>query len=165
MNSLEKFLKENRNAFDREEPSEKHFANMKHRLGFSETHRKFRGLKYAAVFVGLFAIVTVTGLFLHQTKQLPQNIRETQLYYSLLIEQKVNRLQQQKSISDCQLQQIRKEIASSQIPVADFFASAQENPNNDYVINAIIRQYQLQIQIIDNIVTHKYFCRNRENSY
>ncbi|RKX17710.1 MAG: hypothetical protein DRP35_10460, partial [Candidatus Zixiibacteriota bacterium] len=54
------------------------------------------------------------------------------------------------------------QIAESQIPETDLFSSGTENPNSDFVINTIIRQYQLQSQIIDNVVTHKYFCSNKK---
>ena len=161
MNKIERFISENKEAFNQSEPPATHFDRMKEQLGI--TPNRFYRVRYTATVLVLLGIFSLAVIFLAKpAKQLPQNITETQLYYKMLITKKINDLKQKKLISPCQLEQIKTQIAKSQIPASDLFTSAEENPNSDFVINAIIRQYQLQSQIIDNIVTHKYFCSNHK---
>ena len=161
MNKIESFISENKEAFNQSEPSAAHFDRMKKRLGLKP--RRFYGFRVAAAVLVMLGIFSVAAIFMVKpSNQLPANIAETQLYYKMLITKKINDLKQKKLITPCQLEQIKTQIAESQIPASDLFSSATENPNSDFVINAIIRQYQVQSQIIDNVVTHKYFCNNHK---
>ena len=161
MNEIERFISENKEVFNQSELPATHFDRMKEQLGITP-HRFYR-IRYAAAILVLLGIFSVVVIFWAKpAKQLPENIAETQVYYRMLITKKINDLKQKELITPCQLEQIKTQIAESQIPATDLFSSGTENPNSDFVINAIIRQYQLQSQIIDNVVTHKYFCSNHK---
>lgn len=164
MDKLERFISENKESFNQNEPSETHFDKMQKQL--IPATRRFSRIRIAAAILVLLGIFSVSIILeTKSAKQLPENIAETQLYYRMLITKKINSLKQENLITPCQLKQIETQIAESQIPETDLFSSGTENPNSDFVINTIIRQYQLQSQIIDNVVTHKYFCSNLKQNY
>ncbi len=163
MDNLEKFIAANHQEFDREQPSGNHLQKMQRKLGLSKFRRRKNFLlRYAAVSIILLSVTGIVILWQQSQNFLPKEIMETHSYYSRLISLKLDSLKKQKAVNDCQIQTIRNQLKNTKIPEKDLLISFAENPDNDFVIDAIIRQYKLQSQIIDNIVTHKYFCKNEK---
>ena len=125
MDKLERFITENKESFNQNEPSETHFDKMQKQL-MSTTRRFFR-LRIIATILVLLGVFSVSVILVTKSsKQLPKNIAETQLYYRMLITKKINSLKQEDLITPCQLKQIETQIADSQIPETDLFSSGTE---------------------------------------
>ncbi len=157
MDKLDKFIQDNRQSFDSEEPSTGHFDKMQKELGI----RSYVSLyKYAAVLI-LALFLTTTVVFVKSSAQnIPVTAQETKAYYSWMIQQKLDSLIQQNLISECQLDYLKQTLKNYQVSDEELNESAKENPNSDYISNTIVNQYQLQLQVINNVVDNKYFCNN-----
>lgn len=161
MDSLDKFFQNNRQVFNKAEPSPNHFRTMKHNLGINS----YIIYQYAAIFIiGILLVTTV--IFVQKTKQnIPFSVKETKTYYSWLIQQKLDSLVHQNLIGQCQLNYIKNAINNYQLSEQELYESSKDNTNSDYISKAIINQYHLQLQTIDNVVDHKYFCNNLKHKY
>lgn len=164
MNSLEDYIKQNRAAFDTQEPPEGHMDRFLNRLP-KQKNKTILYLRTIAAAAVVTLLVTLSGLYVYdnwidsQKSVLPtladagMEYAEAEAYFISTInhhEQMINQL------SEGDLQQER-ELFKQEMKVMDSLYvqlqhDLQTNPDDPRVINAMINHYQIRIKVMQRIV-------------
>lgn len=164
MNSLEDYIKENRAAFDAQEPAEGHMDRFLNRLPNKKNNMIFyvRTIGVAAAFT---LLITLSSLYIHdqwfdnQGPKLPTladagfEYAEAEAYFISTInnqKQMINDL----SIGDLLKERVQfeKEMHVMDSLYAQLQHDLQTNPDDPRVINAMINHYQIRIKVMQRIV-------------
>jgi hypothetical protein len=172
MDKLEKFVKENRDIFDENEPSIGHFDRFEEKLdtrfGYHKTgmNRSFL-LKIAA---GLIILMTVTVFLFDfaaqhiskytqnngQGKNLPAELQDAINYYNDAASDHLNKIQK----LACCGQDSHKiySLASGELDVldantAELRNTLKENPGDDRVQSALLRNQRMKETVLNNMIS------------
>ncbi len=151
--NIEEYIKQNKQRFDIIEPSNNHLQKMKQHLGLNNnkilTITDF--LKYASIF---FILLTSVYLLINKNAEncLPKNFKETQAYYTNLVNKKTKKIISEYSLSKQKINIIKKELTKIDSTYNLSINDICVNPNNDYVINSLTEQYKIKLNIINKIL-------------
>jgi hypothetical protein len=171
MKDLEKYVKENLDQFNDAEPDPDHFEKFRNKLemqdrGDSEIHRSGMMLKIAAVIL-IFLTVAVfifdhsirglRNMLIPQTANVifPRDVSDAMQYYSQQASQGVHEINQlapsgkeAQALKDMTLNDLRALDANT----TELTKAYQENPNDERITSAIIRNQQMKETIIKNVI-------------
>jgi hypothetical protein len=180
MKNIEDIIKNNRSAFDDKEPAEGHFERFQQKL---EQHDKksiqltWRFVMKAAM-VGI--LVVLSGLWLYDNiyDRSPQDqypnqnvspeIKEAQIYYSSMVEQKYEKIKSFDFKDESQKKMLLKELREMNEAYKSIQEDLESNPDDPRVINALIRHYQMKLDVMNQILSqlkHINQNNNKEKSH
>jgi hypothetical protein len=162
MNNLENFIRNNKNAFDAEEPSAGHMERFEQMLPKPKV-RTLSYVKYAATAAMITLMMTLSGLYIYDNwnqsdSSLPTladagpKYAEAEAYFVSTISQ------QQKTINSLKSEELLKDVDFEQdLKAMDvLYKKLQQdlntNPDDPRVINAMIKHYQTRIAVMSQIV-------------
>jgi hypothetical protein len=168
MKLLEKYIIENRENFDLKEPDEGHFER------FDKKHRNFHRQqdKFSWKFMLQAAVVTLlvvlSSLWVFENLLAPSNKRETltlsaisteymeaEIYYTTLINRKYNEIRSFDFHENSTEQEILlKELSEMDAIYKSLEEELDAERGNHMVISAMIRHYQMKLEIMGQILEH-----------
>lgn len=167
MSILEDKIRKNRSQFDQSEPNELHMKRFAEKLdqlhpesSASESRISFMR-RIAAVLIVVFTISMVLVLITRTPKdlvaanQLPEELREAQLYYDQLAEDKIERITEC-AVNDEEARKLRN-LANQELEVINAQTKELEdeyfqNAENEKIESALITNYKSKSEILDNIL-------------
>jgi hypothetical protein len=177
MKLLEKYIVENRENFGMEEPDKGHFDR------FEEKHRNFQSKqdRFSWKFMLQAAVVTLlvvlSALWVYDNlidppddrasltlADISPEYREAEIYYTTLINRRYNEIRS----FDFHENSAEQEIVINELAEMDtIYKSLEEELDaergNHMVISAMIRHYQLKLDIMGQILEHLYEVQTEEN--
>ena len=176
MESLEKYIRKNRDSFDEKEPLEGHFDRFRQKLETRKPAKKVNLFLVAAAAAVAGLVLTGTLGVLYNNSSIsnfnqkgvtanviPAEMNEVETYYKKQISEKY-------SLIDNLSKKASPEVAS-EIKVAihdmdlNYYLLKKEFINNpqERVMNALIQQYQIRIDMLDKILTTLQSNTNSNN--
>ncbi|MCX6268829.1 MAG: hypothetical protein NTW16_16005 [Bacteroidetes bacterium] len=172
MTNLEKYVKNHLEEFNSHEPDQGHFKRFEDRLNEqselkSQVHSSFWGLKIAALILVMISVsVFVFDLATREVRErfsaekegaeLPLEIREAVQYYdnqSVTQIATLNRLAANHADAGALGTSVLKEIQSLDHATEELKNSLHENPGNERILDAIIRNQQMKETMLNTIIT------------
>ncbi len=164
MDKLEHIIQSNREHFDEMEPNEGHFDRFREKL--NQHHRKRRKFPWGVVLkaAAVAVLVVLSGLWVYENIQ-PQpsstrlalekvspEVREAHMYYTSLMEQKYERIRQFDFKSHRQKEMLLEELKEMDAIYANIKDDLRANPNDPRVVSALIKHYQMKLEVMNQIV-------------
>jgi len=172
MENLEKRIKDNRAKFDDAEPGYGHFERFMQKLSNIRPAGRFVVPYYVKVAVVLL-LVSVSSILFYEMiisarfeknrysfGKLSPEYREVEDYFIHSITVKYNQLQNLDIEDKIQKDMIIKEIDDMDKIYQSLSKELKNDPNNERLINAMIRHYQLKLDIIIDITKQLETIKN-----
>ncbi|MFP4366848.1 MAG: hypothetical protein ACLFQA_07115 [Bacteroidales bacterium] len=178
MHRIEKYIIDNREKFDLEEPDEGHFdrfmdrqvENRKNTARFTWKHM----LQAAAVTI----LLVMSSLWVYERftgdeldngfitlAEIDPEYREAELYYTSLINHKYNEIRSFDFPDNAdEREMILKELAEMDTIYRSLEEELNTEGGNPMIINAMIQHYQLKVNIMNQILDHLHQVHNAEES-
>ena len=164
MTKLENIIQSNRDRFDDLEPQEGHFDRFQEKLG--RYHRQNRKFPWAALIRAavIAVLVVLSGLWVYeQTRSEPSperlalekvspEVRETHMYYTSLMQKKYERIRQFDFKNEQQKEMLLYELKEMDSIYTNIRDDLRSNPNDPRVVSALIRHYQMKLEVMNQIV-------------
>ncbi|MFB6453675.1 hypothetical protein ACE38W_00260 [Chitinophaga sp. Hz27] len=161
--NFERFIQQNRAAFDQPGPSSRVWEAMEKELGQQEKGRVVRMLSKnwfkAAVIAVLLINAGVLFLFVKHRQQASNNVavmfpemQEAQVYYSSRIEARLDSIRSYPADELGLDSTSRKELELKNDTYKMLEKELKNNPGNERIRAAIIRYYQLKLDLLDKIL-------------
>ncbi|HBF87556.1 MAG TPA: hypothetical protein DDX39_02850 [Bacteroidales bacterium] len=162
MKELNNIINNNRELFDSEEPSEKHFARFSKIL--EKRNTKKRNIFFYAKAASIMILIALSSLWTYehlipeqkQTQFIVCNseLNEVEVYYTSKIASKISSIKNMNFLES----ELEKEILLSELHQMDTVKQYLEkelkaNPNDERIISALIVHYQTKLHVIDNILS------------
>lgn len=171
MKELEKYVKDNQDLFDDAEPGPDHFRKFRNKLELQENRgfnfqRSGMMLKIAAgilifltvaVFIFDYSINGLRNLLVPQTATVvfPADIRDAMQYYSQQASQGIIEINQLAGSGE-EAQQLKdmtlKDLRSLDANTSELTKAYRENPDDERITAAIIRNQQMKETITKNMI-------------
>jgi len=166
MKKLEDIIRKNKEKFDDREPAEGHFERFQSKLNRYNNKKTSFSSSYKVVLkaavVGL--LVVLSSLWLYDNiydnqstqqivvKNVPSEFREAQLYYSSMVDRKYNQIQDFEFKSKKQKKMLLNELKAMDSVYYNIKQDFKENPNDPRVMNALIRHYQMKLEVMTQVL-------------
>lgn len=167
MDTLGDFIRENRHSFDSKEPSSEHFDRFRQRQSAKrQKHRTNLYLIAAAAAIVGFILSGTLGILINRDVSFPgvwdnnrvaesSELQEIENYYQALIKKKswIIREMVQGSYPEMEgdINQTLKEFDSNSYKQG---TDSRWVPGNERVKNAVVKEYQTKIEVLDQIIRH-----------
>lgn len=186
MSELEKIIQNNRKAYDSDEPSDGHFDRFDARLDELHSEVKVNQPKVihlinrhwwqvAAVIVILvgFRVVFHNSLTKEEDMSIGRNeailspeLSEVEIYYTSLADERFDLID--KLVPDSTEGSKIKEMVDMEMSELDqnygeLIEEYKKNPDDDRIIDAIINNYRIKAEILDNIIIKLQELKNQKN--
>jgi hypothetical protein len=171
MENLEKKITANRVRFDDAEPEDGHFDRFRQKLNRISSPRKFTVPYYVRVAVVLL-LVSVSSILVYELissvrfhnrysfGNLSPEYREVEDYYLHVIKVKYDHLQNLDINDHKQKQMILKELKEMDELYLNLSKELKNDPHNEMIINAMIKHYQIKLDIINDITDQLELLKN-----
>lgn len=147
----------NENNFDFQEPHQGHLERFERKLNLGKSEQKFswKWLTVAA------SVVLVIGFYLgssHQQRQLDladvsPKMEEVQSYFVRIINQELKTLEKNRSLdTETIIEEALNELEDLEESYNMFLVELNANQNQTKVINAMIKNYQQRLQVLENVL-------------
>ena len=176
MKDLKKIINENRSVFDSSEPHEGHFQRFEQKL--SQLHQSqnktftFGFMLKAAV---ITLLIVLSGLWIYDNsfttpsvkkgialREISPEYSEVEMYYTNLINQKYNEINDIPFIDNKQKKMLMYELNEMDSIYENLKKDLTLNPNDDRVINAMIQHYQIKVEVMNQILGQLQQVKNIE---
>ena len=164
MTKLENIIQSNRDRFDDLEPGDGHLDRFHKKLErYHRQNRKFPWgafLKAAVVAV----LVVLSGLWVYEqtrTEASPEllalekvspEVREAHIYYTSLMQKKYERIRRFDFTNEQQKVLLLNELKEMDSIYTNIQDDLRANPNDPRVVGALIRHYQMKLEVMNQIV-------------
>lgn len=174
MRDLEQIIKENREALDSYQPGEKHLIRFRQKL-FAYNHSALRladYLKIAAVVVlaslfSFFLFSQLQSYILQKDKyslgDVSPEYREVEQYYTRMINYCYAELDRIDTGEPDQKSMLVKELTEMDRLYISLQKDLRANPADERIINAMIRHYQMKLEIMNQILLQLENINNNIN--
>jgi len=166
MKKIEDIIRNNRERFDELEPAEGHFERFQNKLNSHNNKKSSFSLSYKIVLkaavVGLLVLLSSLWLYdnVYENQSTEQiavrnaspEFRETQLYYSNMVDRKYNQIQDFEFKSKKQKKMLLNELKAMDSVYYKIKQDFKENPNDPRVMNALVRHYQLKLEVMTQVL-------------
>lgn len=159
MIDLEKHIREQRLLLDAEAPAEGHEARFRRKLEHQQARRvNFRQVLQIAASI---AVILASAFVLIRTNrsgdkiaghELPASFIEADQYYSSKVGYKVDQIRQFDFSSAEEKIVLLEELKELDSYQHQLMKDLEANPDDERVINAMIRHYQLKLEVMDQII-------------
>lgn len=175
MSDLEKYMIENREEFNSEEPGEGHFDRFSKRL--KEAKRPVRKVRFRHVLqiAASMAILLSSGIVIVKSSkgktkmavvEVPGQYQETQNYYIHQVNSRYSEIETLNFSEDEEKEMLLEELREMDVYYQELLSDLNANPGDERVISALIRHYQMKMYVMDQIIEQlKEFnqSKNRNN--
>jgi hypothetical protein len=171
MKDLDKIIQENKLDFDSFEPNEGHFDRFEQKLvGFNNKKKSF-SFAYILKAAALAILVTLSGLWIYDNfdsspqkgialSELSPEYNEVEMYYTHLVNQKYDEINQCQSLDSTQKSVLVQELKEMDSMYENLKKDLTTNPTDKRVINAMIQHYQLKVEIMNQILNQLQHAQN-----
>ncbi len=174
MESLKKYIRKNRDSFDEKEPLEGHFDRFRQRLETRKPAKKVNLFMVAAAAAIAGLILTGTLGILYNNPSfgrfnrtelslsvLSPELKEVEDYYVSQINTKYNQIKSLKDSSTPELEkEVNKTINDMDLGYYLLKKDLSDSPKQERIVSAMIQQYQIRIDMLDQILsTLQYFSQ------
>ena len=172
MKDLEKIIRKNRSVFDSDEPNDGHFDRFEQKLKEFNKNKKSFSFTYLLKVAAIAVLVLLSGLWVFDNIPKNQNrtgialsdvspeYNEVEMYYTHLVNQKYNELDQFNFIDSTQKKMLINELTEMDKMYESLKKDLQTSPNDERVINAMIQHYRLKVKIMNQIVYQLQQAKN-----
>jgi hypothetical protein len=179
MKSLEKYIRSNIDSFDEKEPIEGHFDRFRQKMENRKPNRKVNLFMVAAAAAVAGIILTGTlGLLFNSSSLRNYNTRELTLsvispelkevedYYQSQINTRYNQINALNKNSSPELKsEVIKAISDMDLGYYLLKKDLTQNPKQERVVNAMIQQYQVRVDMLDQILRTLEKVNNIRNQH
>ena len=172
MENIENKILRNRAAFDNAEPASGHFDRFVARLDQVSQLRR-RSLSYYLKVAGILLLVSFSSILIYQMAvnryfeknvysfgKLSPEYREVEDYFIHTINTKYNDLQKIDMKDGTQKEMIMKEMKEMDKVYRSLSKELKNDPNNERLINAMIKHYQLKLDILNEMTDQLMKIKN-----
>jgi hypothetical protein len=178
---FEQFVRDHREEFDFRDPDSRIWDRVGSRIAKYKKYDWRLILKRAAVVALIFAASYGVNEWFHQVhsrnlairhagtnmdSRIP-GLKETEAYYSSLVNQKMDELKPIMANCPSLQQELNTDMSELDSVYADLKNDLKDNMANQEVIEAIIENYKLKINILENVLAeikdHEHDCLPKKN--
>ena len=171
MSHLEKFIRDNKDAFNQDSPKTGHEDRFQEKLKNFEpqTPKKHVHIWLKIAAVGLLLIVSSIVVFTiypdnsnHTNAaeeqmslgEVSSEYKEVETYLKGNLDNKIQEFEQlQCPTGDVEKEEIRKELKALDTVYQELQQDLKHNPKNERIINAMINTYQTKIEILEQVIS------------
>ena len=172
MKNLEQYIRDHRDEFDADEPDEGHFAAFRDRLAFEPqaAHAPFRSTAMLRVAAVVLLMITVSVAVFEfgaryigntlsarsEEKELPDEVREAMQYYDNRASAGIAEIRQLAaghSGIGADGKEALREIGSLDASTAELKLALADDPGNEKITDAILRNQQMKDAILTHVIT------------
>ena len=159
MKDFEEHIKEQRLLLDSEHPREGHEKRFMQKLG-RQPVRKFN-FRHALQVAASIAIIITSGLVIVKLnksgnkmaqKEIPAAIVEADIYYTSQVNARYEQIRDFSFESSEEKAVLLDELKDLDIYHQQLMTDLEANPDDGRVINALIRHFQIKLEIMDQII-------------
>jgi len=162
MTDFEKFIKEQRMQLDSDRPRpghEERFLQKLDRLPVAPV-RKIRFRHVLQVAASLAIILTTTLLLLRQSdvegqmakNEIPAALMEADFYYASQVDRKYDQIRNFNFENEEEKTVLLDELKDLESFRQQLMDELEANPDDDRVINSLVRHYQVKLEVMDQII-------------
>jgi hypothetical protein len=162
---IEEFVKTNIDMFNTDEPAEGHFERFQSKLGQGQERKIrpliMRSLKYAAILIFVIGGVFTARYFdwFQKTEYQAENtnqeedFKEVMMYYTMQLDEKQQELDKLTcKNTDNQKNVVNEDLTELKSSYHELTQELKSNPDNQQVKNAIITNFQTQIDVYNLVI-------------
>jgi len=179
---FEKFITENREAFEIHEPDPKIWNRIESNLRFNNKPGWKRILQRVAVVAVIFAASYVVNEMVHRythgelkadraatkSNAVP-GLQEAEAYYTNLLNQKMDELKPVMANCPALAEELNYDMSELDSVYTDLKKDLKDNMANQEVVEAIIENYRLKIRILEELLSeikpHEDECLSKNDGY
>ena len=162
---LEQFISDNRDQFDLFEPDDKLWAGIESKMAQKKTFRiGWKGvLSRAAAVMIIFAASFLVQEILHrrqlvitennEMKEIPE-LQEAEIYYTSLLNSKIEQIEPLISENPELGETLQQDLSELDSIYSELQKDLRDNIANDEVVEAMIQNYILKIQILEDLLEY-----------
>lgn len=162
MTEFEKYIKEHRAQLDSDRPRQGHEERFMQKLDRLAEQRPVRTVRFRHILqvaASLAIILTSAVLLIRHSEpdaramnELPPSIMEADIYYTSQVEDKYNQISDFKFEDEEEKTVLLNELNDLESYHQQLMKDLEANPDDDRVINALIRHYQVKLEVMDQII-------------
>ena len=164
MSNLEKQIREQRLLLDSDRPREGHedrFRQKLERLPRQAPVRRIR-FRHAIQVAASLAIILTSAILLVRSNQgddklakeeIPEAIVEANVYFASQVDARYDEIKEFEFNDQEEKDLLLKELQDLENYQKQLMKDLETNPGDERVVNALIRHYQLKLEVMDQIIT------------
>ncbi len=164
MKNLEDIIRSHRGEFDDLEPSEGHFERFYQKLQRHNRRKRWFSWNVILQAAVVTVLVVLSGLWVYERinqQQSPESfalekvspeVREAHYYYSSLMDKKYEQIKQFDFRNEEQKEMLLNELHDMDSIYVNIKEDLRMNPNDPRVVNALIRHYQMKLEVMNQIL-------------
>ncbi len=164
MNDIEKQIKEQRLLLDSDEPRKGHedrFLQKLERLPERSPVRRIR-FRHAIQVAASVAIILTSAILLVKKdksgskvaqREIPEAVMEADIYYTSQVDARYNEIRDFDFSDEEEKALLLDEMKDLESYHQQLMKDLKANPDDDRVVSALIRHYQLKLEVMDQIIT------------
>lgn len=172
MKDLEKIIQENRSVFDSHEPGEGHFDRFEQKLLGLQKQKKTFTIGYILKAAVVALLMVLSGLYVYESfkpnmmkdgialREVSPEYNEVEMYYTKLVNQKYSEIDQFQFLDSTQKSMLMKELNEMDGIYENLKKDLTTNPNDQRVISAMIKHYQLKVEVMNQILNQLQQAKN-----
>jgi len=173
MEELRKYIQQNRNVFDTEEPSDGHMERFAQKLGQTHTNRSRFSFGYLLKVAAITLLIVLSGLWVYEhtpysestvkltsLSDISPEYQEVEQYYVRTVNNKYNEIRQFDFQDKTQQQMLLNELEAMDSIYDELRQDLQGNPGDERVINAMIQHYQTKVKVMNQIINQLQNVKN-----
>ncbi|HDR68516.1 MAG TPA: hypothetical protein ENN61_05635 [Bacteroidaceae bacterium] len=170
MNDIEKYMMENRPEFNTEEPKEGHFDRFNKRL-ISEKRPVKLNFRHIIQIAASIAILVAAGWFIIDKSKsgdkvaghvIPEEVIEAEDYFIRQVTVRYDQIEGFYFQSEQEKAILLDELKDLDIYFQKLMEDLETNPSDERIINAMIRHYQLKLEIMDQIINQLHQIKTQK---
>lgn len=159
MIDLEKHIKEQRLLMDSEQPRAGHEGRFREKMAFKPARKV--NFRHALQIAASIAVILASAIVLIRSNksgdkiagmELPASVIEADRYYTTQVDQKVDQIRQFDFENAEEKTVLLDELEELNGYQQQLLEDLEANPNDERVINALIKHYQLKLAVMDQII-------------
>lgn len=159
MSHLEEQFRKHRDLFDSEHPRAGHEERFLQKL-YSRSERRIP-IRHVLQIAASIAILVTSGIVLVRVsnsgdkvaqREIPASFMEADMYYASQMDARYDQIRAFNFDSDEEKTVLLDELKDLDDYQQKLITDLEANPDDDRVINALIRHYQLKLEVLDQII-------------
>ncbi len=161
MNRLEDQIRQQRMLLDSDQPHNGHEERFRQKLGRVPERRL--NLRYTLQIAASVAILITSGILIvrlnksgekQAMNEVPVVIQEADAYFASQVNTRFDQIREFDFIQSEEKALLLDELKELESHHQQLIEDLKANPGDERVINALIRHYQLKLEVMDQIITH-----------
>lgn len=173
MSDLEKYIMDHREAMDTEEPATGHVHRFSKKLKESGGRKLRINFRHALQIAASIALIIASGIVIVRSGKggskvaenpVTDEFHETTVFYARQVDQRYEDISGYTIGTQEERKILMEELSEMDTYYRDLLDELDANPGDERVMNALIRHYQLKLEVLDRIVAQLEQIKN-SNSY